>query len=142
MAAVLLTAAPLSASAFAADAPTTPAATAAERSRAEVRVGTFLHDYRQAVLHKGDRTPAQVRAHYLTHELDRRLGTWARLHDADPVFRAQNVPASWSTRTEGSGAGHTTVIVTEHWRGGAKRDVWYQVRLEDLTISDLEDPPA
>ncbi|WP_344117060.1 hypothetical protein [Streptomyces blastmyceticus] len=138
----LLTAGPLALSAQAVDAPTAPAVTAAQQSRAEVRVNSFFRDYRQAVLHKGPSTPAQVRARYLAPDLDKRLDAWALQHDADPVFRAQNVPATWATRYEGSGAGHSTVVLTERWSGGAKQEVWFSVRLQDLVINDLKDPAS
>ncbi|MFI1797852.1 hypothetical protein ACH427_10895 [Streptomyces sp. NPDC020379] len=140
--AALLTAGPLSLSAQAADTRSAPSATAAQQSRAEVRVNSFFRDYRQAVLHKGGSTPAQVRARYLTPDLNKRLDAWALKHDADPVFQAQNVPASWKTRYEGSGAGHATVVLTEHWSGGRSQDVWYAVRLSDLTVNDLKAPPS
>ncbi|RLU94600.1 hypothetical protein CTZ27_17940 [Streptomyces griseocarneus] len=139
--ALLVTAVPLAASAVAADTSTAAAAVRAQPSRAEVRVDAFLREYRQAALHKGKQTPGQVRGTYLTPELNKRLDAWAELHDADPVFRAQNVPDSWTTRYEGSGMGHTTVVVTERWGSGASQDVWYQVRLDSLVVSDLQDPP-
>ncbi|MEU5426521.1 hypothetical protein AB0H73_13065 [Streptomyces olivoreticuli] len=142
VATALLTAGPLALSARAADAPTAPAVTAAQQSRAEVRVNSFFREYREAVLHKGHSTPAQVRARYLAPDLDKRLDAWALQRDADPVFRAQNVPASWATRYEGSGAGHSTVVLTERWSGGAKQEVWFSVRLQDLVINDLKDPAS
>ncbi|MFJ8749145.1 hypothetical protein ACIREO_07400 [Streptomyces sp. NPDC102441] len=111
-------------------------------TRAEAQVDTFFLAYRQAVLGQGDRTPHEVRARYLAPELDSRLDAWAAQHGADPVFRAQNVPADWSLRYEGSGAGHATVVVTEKWGSGATQDVWFAVRLADLVIGDLKDPPA
>ncbi|WP_406143592.1 hypothetical protein [Streptomyces sp. NBC_01012] len=111
-------------------------------TRAEARVDAFFHAYRQAVLGQGDLSPGQVRARYLAPELDTRLDAWADQHGADPVFRAQNVPASWSLRYAGSGAGHTTVVLTENWGTGGTQDVWYSVRTADLVIGDLEDPPA
>ncbi|MFE2410138.1 hypothetical protein ACFXDE_17555 [Kitasatospora sp. NPDC059408] len=108
----------------------------------EARVNTFFREYRRAVLDTKDQSPAEVRAHYLTAELNRRLDAWAQANDADPVFRAQNVPLDWSTRYEGSGAGHATIVLTEKWGGGTSQDVWYSVRLDTLVISDLEDPPV
>jgi hypothetical protein len=125
-----------------AEATTPTTAVTAQQTRAEVRVGDFLGDYRQAVLHKSGQTPEQVRAHYLTADLNKRLDAWSSAHDADPVFQAQNVPASWILRYEGSGAGHSTVVVTEHWKGGHDQGVWYAVRLADVVISDLKEPPA
>jgi hypothetical protein len=139
--AALLTVGPLSISAQAVGPPSTPSVTVAAQSRAEVRVNSFFRDYRQAVLHKGPSTPAQVRARYLTPDLNKRLDAWALKHDADPVFQAQNVPASWTTLYEGSGAGHSTIVLTEHWSGGKSQDVWYSVRLADLVINDLKAPP-
>ncbi|MFJ1560759.1 hypothetical protein [Streptomyces mirabilis] len=105
-------------------------------------MNSFFREYRQAVLHKAHSTRAQVRARYLAPDLNKRLDAWALQHDADPVFRAQNVPASWTTRYEGSGAGHSTVVLTERWSGGAKQEVWFSVRLSDLVINDLKDRPA
>lgn len=133
-AATLLTVGPLSP-------PASAAATAAQQSRAQARVNDFFRDYRQAVLHKSHSAPAQVRARYLAPDLDKRLDAWALKHDADPVFQDRNAPASWKTRYEGSGAGHSTVVLTERWSGGRSQEVWYSVRLSDLTINDLEAPP-
>ncbi|MEU8706506.1 hypothetical protein [Streptomyces sp. NPDC048565] len=118
------------------------AATFLRETRAEAQVDAFFQAYRQAVLGQGDLTPEQVRARYLAPELDARLDAWADQHDADPVFRAQNVPASRSLRYAGSGAGHATVVLTENWASGGSQDVWYAVRTADLVIGDLEDAPA
>ncbi|MFB4419944.1 hypothetical protein C5F59_002485 [Streptomyces sp. QL37] len=118
------------------------AGTFLRQTRAEVRVDAFFRAYRQAVLGRGEQSPEQVRARYLTPELDTRLDAWAARNGADPVFRAQNVPSGWSSRYEGSGAGHTTVVVTEKWGSGATHDVWFAVRSADLVIGDLKDPPA
>ncbi|ARZ69593.1 hypothetical protein SMD11_3978 [Streptomyces albireticuli] len=139
-AAALLTVGPLTAQAVAAEGPRVRAATSGV-SRAEARVDAFLQEYRRATLGAGDRTPAQVRARFLAPELNERLDGWARLHGADPVFRAQDAPSSWSLRYEGSGAGHSTVVVTERWPSGATADIWYSVRLSDLTVNDLKGPP-
>ncbi|MFD6281848.1 hypothetical protein ACFWFI_40775 [Streptomyces sp. NPDC060209] len=111
-------------------------------TRAEAQVGAFFRAYRQAALGRGDLTPGQVRARYLAPDLDRRLDAWAAQSGADPVFRAQNVPTGWSSRYEGSGAGHATVVLTEKWGSGATQDVWFSVRLADLVIGDLRDPSA
>ncbi|MFJ6852498.1 hypothetical protein ACIQM3_18515 [Streptomyces sp. NPDC091271] len=120
----------------------TEAGTFLRETRAEAQVDAFFRAYRQAVLGRGDRTPEQVRARYLAAELDTRLDAWAAQHGADPVFRAQNVPTGWSSRYEGSGAGHATVVVTEKWGSGATHDVWFAVRSADLVIGDLKDPPV
>ncbi|WP_051970641.1 hypothetical protein [Kitasatospora azatica] len=83
-----------------------------------------------------------MRGEFLTPQLNTELDQWAAVHDADPVFRAQSVPTDWSVAYGGSGAGHSTVILTEYWAGGGHTDVWYQLRLADLRIDGLQDPPA
>ncbi|AUG76636.1 hypothetical protein CFP65_1759 [Kitasatospora sp. MMS16-BH015] len=111
-------------------------------SRAEVQVNAFFSQYRDAVLGQNpNQDPLEVREEFMTPELNTRLDRWAEARDADPVFRAQNVPVGWSVAYGGSGAGHTTVILTEDWSGGGHTDVWYQVRLDNLRIDGLEDPP-
>ncbi|MBC3844416.1 hypothetical protein GXW82_42645 [Streptacidiphilus sp. 4-A2] len=106
------------------------------------QVNAFFSQYRSAVQGQGGLTPHQVEEEYLTPDLITQLDAYARTHNADPVFRAQNIPASWSVRYGDSGAGHTTVILTENWAGGTSTDVWYQVRIATLVIDGLEDPPA
>jgi len=109
---------------------------------AEQRVGKFFSDYRNAILNGSPESARMVRQKYLTADLNARLDQWAEAHDADPVFRAQNVPDSWSVAQHGSGAGHTTVLLTEHWGDGSAIPVDYQLRLPDLVIDDLENAPA
>ncbi|MGV9267577.1 hypothetical protein ACWDRR_23295 [Kitasatospora sp. NPDC003701] len=116
---------------------------APQASRAEVQVNAFFSQYRSAVLGQNpNQNPREVRQEFLTPELDTALDTWAADNQADPVFRAQNVPANWSVAYGGSGAGHSTVILTEYWRDGSTTTVWYQVRLSDLRINDLKNAPA
>lgn len=112
-------------------------------SRGQLQVDAFFSQYLTAVNNQNqDQTPVDVRDEYLTAQLNQRLDQYQQTHDADPVFRAQNTPVSWSTKYGGSGAGHTTVILTENWGSGQSTQVWYQVELSDLTIDGLEDPPA
>ncbi len=108
-----------------------------------MQVNAFFSQYRDAVLGQNpNQDPIEVRQEFLTSELNTRLDKWAATHDADPIFRAQNVPTDWSVAYGGSGAGHTTVILTENWGDGSTTKVWYQVRLADLRINDIQDPPA
>ncbi|MFC1419948.1 hypothetical protein [Streptacidiphilus cavernicola] len=112
-------------------------------SRGQQQVDAFFSQYLTSVTGQNqDGTPLDVRAEYLTGRLNQQLDRYQQTHHADPVFRAQNVPDSWSTQYGGSGAGHTTVILTENWGGGRSTQVWYQVELSDLAIDGLEDPPA
>ncbi|MCX4749882.1 hypothetical protein OG455_30945 [Kitasatospora sp. NBC_01287] len=120
-----------------------PAHAVPRQDRASDQVNTFFGQYRAAVRGQNPGTDtAGVRAKFLTAQLDTDLDQWAVTHNADPVFRAQNVPNGWSVRYNGSGAGHSTVILTERFGDGRSIDVWYQVRLADLAIDGLEDPPS
>ncbi|QMU66993.1 hypothetical protein [Streptacidiphilus sp. P02-A3a] len=111
-------------------------------SRGQLQVDAFFSQYLTAVNGQNqDQTPVDVRNEFLTAQLNQQLDQYQQTHNADPVFRAQNTPVSWSTQYGGSGAGHTTVILTENWAGGQHTQVWYQVELSDLTIDGLEDPP-
>ncbi|WP_405020803.1 hypothetical protein OHV05_31950 [Kitasatospora sp. NBC_00070] len=113
------------------------------QTRAEKQVNAFFGQYRDAVLGQNpNQDPTEVRQEFLTPGLNTELDRWADDHQADPVFRAQNVPDDWSVAYAGSGAGHSTVILTEKWRDGSTTDVWYQVRLAGLRIDGLQDPPA
>ncbi|MEV0190871.1 hypothetical protein AB0I39_20325 [Kitasatospora purpeofusca] len=127
--------------------PPGPAATVvADRARAGTpaahQVVTFFEAYRQAVLGASGDKPSEVRARFLTPALDRRLDAWAQEHDADPVFRAQNVPVDWSAQQVKEEYGFASVRLTEFWAGGDSQQVWFTVRVRDLKIAELGDQPA
>ncbi|WP_327676054.1 hypothetical protein [Kitasatospora sp. NBC_00458] len=132
-----------------AQAASAPPAGTAVAARAQVRAGTpaahrvvtFFEEYRRAVLGESGETPRAVRERYLAPGLDRRLDAWAQEHDADPVFRAQNVPVDWSAQQVEEAYGLASVRLTEFWGGGGQ-DVWFVVRLSDLRIIGLDDQPA
>ncbi|QNA76939.1 hypothetical protein C8250_038285 [Streptomyces sp. So13.3] len=122
-----------------------PATVAAVRqeSNAVKRVTAFYDQYRAAVEGTNPAmNPREVRNEFLTPALNHKLDAWAETNVADPVFRAQNVPADRSVRYEGSGAGHATVVVTEYWGSGSPTEVWYRAPLDGSRISDLTDPPS
>ncbi|GAA1398948.1 hypothetical protein GCM10009639_38030 [Kitasatospora putterlickiae] len=127
-----------------------PAALAGAAAPAQVRAGTpaahqvftFFEAYRGAVLGETGETPRAVRERYLSPHLNTRLDAWAQQHDADPVFRAQNVPVDWSVQQVKDQFGFASVRLTEFWDGGGSQDVWYTVRLSDLRIVELNDQPA
>ncbi|WP_380284421.1 hypothetical protein [Kitasatospora purpeofusca] len=106
------------------------------------QVVTFFEEYRRAVLGESGESPRAVRERYLSPHLEFRLDAWAQEHDADPVFRAQNVPADWSAQQVKEEYGFASVRLTEFWGGGGSQDVWYTVRLGDLRIVELNDQPA
>ncbi|MFF0742737.1 hypothetical protein ACFYVL_20295 [Streptomyces sp. NPDC004111] len=141
--AALALAAPLAA-APAGAAPAPAAAGSAPRAEARtpaIEVNHFFKTYRKAVQGVGSSTPEAVRKAHLTAQLDARLTEWAEQNHADPVFRAQNIPKNWKVRNVGSSATTATVVVTQIWGGSPDTEVWYTVRLSDLRITNLTDPP-
>ncbi|MFE7559251.1 hypothetical protein [Kitasatospora sp. NPDC057500] len=131
--------------AFAPPAERTGAAAAAQvraGTPAAHQVFTFFEAYRGAVLGETGETPRAVRERYLSPHLDFRLDAWAQQHDADPVFRSQNVPVDYSAQQVQEQHGFASVRLTEFWDGGGSQDVWYTVRLGDLRIVELNDQPA
>ncbi|MCC9307239.1 hypothetical protein LN042_09010 [Kitasatospora sp. RB6PN24] len=130
--------------ALAAGQPDRPSAAARQHALtpAEQQVDTFFALYRRDILNGNFGGARRVRHLYLTPGLNGRLDEWAGTHDDDPVIRARNVPVTWTLEYGGSGAGHTTVILTEKFEDGSTIEMWYQLRLSDLVISDLENAPV
>ncbi|HEX3732471.1 MAG TPA: hypothetical protein VHU91_06060 [Mycobacteriales bacterium] len=107
-------------------------------TNAEKQINVFLKEYKAAVTSaKPAKTPQQVRAAYLSPELNKQLDEWAKQNHVDPVFRTQEVPQSWTTSYQGSGMGLSEVTVTEHWNDGRAVDVQYAVRLDNQQIVGL-----
>ncbi|WP_405003964.1 hypothetical protein OHV13_05950 [Kitasatospora purpeofusca] len=106
------------------------------------QVVTFFEEYRRAVLGTSGEQPSEVRKRFLIPALDRRLDAWAQQHDADPVFRAQNVPVDWSVQQVKEEYGYASVRLTEFWGGGGSQEVWFTVRVRDLKIVEISDQPA
>lgn len=107
------------------------------------RVTAFWDQYKSAVLGTNPvMNPEEVRGEFLTPELNAELDAWAEQNQADPVFRAQNVPEDRTVRYEGSGMGYASVVVTQHWGDGTTNDVWYRVPLDGSRIAGLQDPPT
>ncbi|GAA1944956.1 hypothetical protein [Kitasatospora viridis] len=104
---------------------------------AELQVDHFFSAYRDDILNGDPAGAYDVRRQYLTDYLNGQLDQWAADNNADPVFRAQNTPVGWSVAQGDSGAGHTTVYLTEDWGDGSTTQVNYQLRLADLVIDDL-----
>ena len=121
----------------------TPAISHAVRaSVAEARVSAFFDEYRLSVLGEIDDLPRDVRLKYLSPFLNFRLDAWAARNNADPVFRAQNIPTFWSVQEIAEELDFASVRLTERWGDGTVQEVWYTVRLADRMIVDLGDAPA
>ncbi|MEV5943468.1 hypothetical protein [Streptomyces sp. NPDC051994] len=139
----LVVAGPLPTNSTTASLPQLPGTTASVRaeSPAASQVDAFFGAYRRASLGGVQETPEEVRHMYLDPELDVQLTDWAAEHDTDPVFRAQNIPDSWSVAALPGHEDTETVALTEHWGNSATTSVWYTLRLADLVIVGLTDPP-
>ena len=104
------------------------------------RVADFYGAYIDAVADGTDHLPDQLRAHYLTRDLQLRLEAWEKANHADGVLHAQDVPRHWEVRYHDAGAGHvfTTVILT--W-GSVKHPTYtrlaVQSDLKSKLISDI-----
>ncbi|WP_371494361.1 hypothetical protein OG871_04540 [Kitasatospora sp. NBC_00374] len=135
-----LTAAALAALALAAAPAPAPRAAASATDCGTALVVQFVGAYRDAVLGEGPtgRTPSEIRALYLTPELNLRLDRWAERHPAaDPVFRGAGVPVRWSAACAAD-----AVDLTQYAADGGTRHVRYRVRLADQYIVGIADPGA
>ncbi|MER5861963.1 hypothetical protein [Kitasatospora sp. NPDC002040] len=125
---------------------TAPAAAPSTRQMMPTtQIELFLRDYLDAIngQHSEGHSPAKVREDHLTKKLDAALTDWGVAHQADPIFRAQNLPTGWSLRdADSSPEGHATVIVTENFESGTTIDVWFQINLDGRLIDGITDPPA
>lgn len=110
--------------------------TAQEKSERQMYV--FLTEYQAAVDGTGDlKTPQMVRNDYLTKDCETRLSSWEEKEKADGVFQSAELPKDFTTRYEGSGAGHATIAVTYTWDDGDTSEVWYQVQLDTLRVAQV-----
>ncbi|KQV21792.1 MULTISPECIES: hypothetical protein [unclassified Kitasatospora] len=120
-------------------APLPPAAAQATPRTPAGEVNAFFEEYRLAALGEIDEYPKEIRAKTLPPPLNAQLDRWsATHHGADPVFRAKNIPRTWSIRTLTT----TTVAVTETWYEGGTQEVRFTVRPPALTITAINDPPG
>ncbi|WP_316529620.1 hypothetical protein [Kitasatospora brasiliensis] len=106
------------------------------------RVADFYGAYIDAVSDATDDLGENLRAHYLTEDLRRRLAAWEEANHADGVLRAQDVPLHWEVRYHDSGAGHLFTTVTLTWGSGAHAAhtrLAVQSDLATKLISDIED---
>ncbi|MET7639378.1 hypothetical protein [Streptomyces sp. NPDC005438] len=83
------------------------------------RVRDFYLSYLTARGENDRQRARKLRADHLTGELREQLTAWEKKHHADGVTRAQNVPVGARTTTDGSGAGHSWVVVTLEWDGSS-----------------------
>lgn len=107
---------------------------------ASARVGDFYGAYIDAVWDGGTSTLAQqLRSHYLTVGLRKKLAAWEKKEHADGVLRAQDVPTAWRVSYDGSGAGHAWTTVRLTW-GSPKHPVYTTLKVQsDLASRKISD---
>jgi hypothetical protein len=107
------------------------------------RVADFYGAYIDAVSDGTDDLGQELRAHYLTTDLQQQLAAWEEVNHADGILRAQDVPTHWEVQFHGSGAGHLFTTLT--WGTGpdaGHTQLAVQSDLSTKLISDIEDSPA
>ncbi|MBD0737890.1 hypothetical protein [Streptomyces sp. CBMA29] len=105
------------------------------------RVADFYGSYIDAVSDHDSRLGADLRSHFLTKGLQKKLAAWEKKNHADGVLRAQNVPTAWRVTYAGSGAGHafTNVRLTFGGKGHETyRTLKVQSDLATKKISDIK----
>ncbi|MBH1938092.1 hypothetical protein I5Q34_28165 [Streptomyces sp. AV19] len=106
------------------------------------RVADFYGAYIDAVFDGGDGLARELRAHYLTRDLRRRLAAWEEAHQADGILRARDVPAHWAVGHHDAGAGHLFTTVTLTWGTGpdaGRTRLAVQSDLSTRLISDIKE---
>lgn len=104
------------------------------------RVADFYGAYIDAVWDTGtDHLSTDLRAHYLTTGLQKKLATWEAAQHADGVLRAQDVPTAWRVTYAGSGAGHAFTTVRLTW-GGVGHETYTTLKVQsDLSTMKISD---
>ncbi|WP_262704302.1 MULTISPECIES: hypothetical protein [Streptomyces] len=97
---------------------TVPADRSGAAESAFDHVANFYGAYIDARDSASGRLRQELRRHYLTPELLRRLADWESEHAADGVLRAQGVPTAWKVSYEDSAMGHTWTRVRLAWGTG------------------------
>ncbi|MFI7387746.1 hypothetical protein [Streptomyces sp. NPDC049813] len=90
------------------------------------RVGDFYGAYIDAVWDTeaagaGAQKKA-LRGFYLSVAAQKKVAAYEAREHADGILFAQNVPVKWSVAYTGSGAGHSTALVTLTWNDGKGAD--------------------
>ncbi|MFB7054361.1 hypothetical protein ACFCXT_14725 [Streptomyces vinaceus] len=121
----------------------TPAASAARATRAELTVGEFWQQYRDATRaeHSEGKDTVVVRQEFLSATLDAALTDWGAEHQLDPIFRSQEIPTYAKIATADEDAGHEKVVLTESFADGTTKKQWYQVNTSSMLIDGLTDAP-
>ncbi|MFF3315091.1 hypothetical protein ACFYV5_06190 [Streptomyces sp. NPDC003035] len=103
------------------------------------QVDAFLKEYKAAADNNDTAGKLKAKKDYVILQYQPQLAEWEAKNSADGVFRAQNVPVSFVTKTD---EGRTTqdsvfVIATFQWSNADGTRVEYQVDRQDLKIRNI-----
>ncbi|MFI0241061.1 hypothetical protein [Streptomyces sp. NPDC016845] len=107
------------------------------------RVANFYGAYIDAIWDNEDPGSAAdakaLRAFYLSPALQKKVAAYEEKEHADGILFAQNVPVKWAVSYTGSGAGHSTALVTLTWNDGKNPDVTKIKVRSDLRTRKITD---
>ncbi|MFJ9037038.1 hypothetical protein ACIRF8_10695 [Streptomyces sp. NPDC102406] len=107
------------------------------------RVAHFYGAYIDAVWDNEDAGSAAqtkaLRGFYLSAAAQKKVAAFEAREHADGILFAQNVPVKWAVTYTGSGAGHSTALVTLTWNDGKNPDTTKIKVQSDLTTRKITD---
>ncbi|MEU6394554.1 hypothetical protein [Streptomyces sp. NPDC046939] len=107
------------------------------------RVANFYGAYIDAIWDNEDAGSAAdakaLRAFYLSPAAQKKVAAYEAEQHADGILFAQNVPVKWAVSYTGSGAGHSTALVTLTWSDGKDAQVTKVKVQSDLTTRKITD---
>lgn len=108
------------------------------------RVANFYGAYIDAVWDNEDAASGadmkSLRDFYLSAAARKKVAAYEAREHADGILFAQNVPVKWAVTYTGSGAGHSTALVTLTWSDGKNPEISrikVQSDLQTKKITDL-----
>ncbi|WP_216900847.1 hypothetical protein [Nocardia alni] len=81
-------------------------------------MANFYAAYIDAISDRTDDLSTQLRAHYMTSELQQQLETWEAANDGDGVLLSGKIPTEWDVKYHDAGMGHIEMSVTLTWGSG------------------------
>ncbi|MFJ8825114.1 hypothetical protein ACIREE_25455 [Streptomyces sp. NPDC102467] len=107
------------------------------------RVSNFYGAYIDAVWDNEDAGSAAdakaLRAFYLSAAAQKKVAAFEAREHADGILFAQNVPVKWAVTYTGSGAGHSTALVTLTWSDGKNPEITKIKVQSDLATRKITD---
>ncbi|MEV1026224.1 hypothetical protein [Streptomyces sp. NPDC050264] len=119
------------------------AATQGDPRNTTNRVANFYGAYIDAMWDNEDAGSAAdakaLRAFYLSTAAQKKVAAFEAREHADGILFAQNVPVKWAVTYTGSGAGHSTALVTLTWSDGKNAEISKIKVQSDLATRKITD---